>query len=110
MNKIIFIALLLLLLKGKAWATPTKGLAFERFFERETVRFNLPKGLLSRVAKQESNYNPNVSGRDGEIGLMQFMPATAQDMGINPAIPEEAAQEDVLCRRSSQASRMRVMS
>lgn len=49
----------------------------------------LPPGLLSRLLYQESRYRSDiVSGKTrssaGAIGIAQFMPATALEMGVNP--------------------------
>ncbi len=37
--------------------------------------------LASAVVRHESNFNPNVTGRAGEIGLMQIKLSTARAMG-----------------------------
>ncbi|WP_444772112.1 lytic transglycosylase domain-containing protein [Rhodopseudomonas sp. NSM] len=50
--------------------------------EREAASFRLPPALLDAVMAVESSYNPGVVGMDGEIGLMQLMPATARMMGF----------------------------
>jgi soluble lytic murein transglycosylase-like protein len=52
--------------------------------------YGLPTGLLARLLWQESRFNPNAQGAHGEIGIAQFMPATAADLGIDPADPEQA--------------------
>jgi len=42
------------------------------------------------IADMESDFNPNVTGKSGEIGLMQLMPGTAKQVGINnPYNPSE---------------------
>lgn len=75
----------------KEWITPDTGKQFESSFDSAEIRFGLPKGMLSRVAYQESRYNPNiVNTKSGAQGLMQFMPATAKDIGVDPFDPYEA--------------------
>ncbi len=59
-------------------------------FAAASSYYNLPPGLLSAVAKVESNYNPSAVSPAGAIGIMQIMPSTAQGMGINPADPVQA--------------------
>lgn len=77
--------------KVTEWITTAKGKQFDSHFESAEVRFGLPKGILSRVAYQESRYNPTVvNPKSGAQGLMQFMPATAKELGIDPFNPYEA--------------------
>ncbi len=59
-------------------------------FAAASSYYNLPPGLLSAVAKVESNYNPSAVSPAGAVGIMQIMPSTAQGMGINPADPVQA--------------------
>jgi soluble lytic murein transglycosylase-like protein len=41
----------------------------------------VPVGLARAVVKHESGFNPEVTGRAGEIGLMQIKLSTARGMG-----------------------------
>jgi soluble lytic murein transglycosylase-like protein len=56
------------------WQTPSRGLKYEDWFVKASNIYGLPPGLLSRVAKQESNYDPNVVSHAGAVGLMQIVP------------------------------------
>jgi membrane-bound lytic murein transglycosylase MltF len=40
--------------------------------------------LISALIYQESNFNPNVTGKGGSFGLMQLMPNTATHLGMKP--------------------------
>lgn len=71
-----------------SWVTPAKGKVYQAVFDAATAAYGLPAGLLSRVAYQESRYNPKAVSPAGAIGLMQFMPATAKDFNLNPLDPE----------------------
>lgn len=51
----------------------------------------LPPGTLRAVMQAESAGNPRAVSPKGAKGLFQFMPATAQEYGIDPLIPEQAA-------------------
>lgn len=63
---------------------------FAALFEAAGARHGVSARLLAAVAKAESNFNPNALSRAGAQGLMQFMPATARGMGIDPSDPAQA--------------------
>ncbi|GAA4659709.1 transglycosylase SLT domain-containing protein [Kineococcus glutinatus] len=71
-------------------ATSSTSAPYDAAFAAAEQRYGLPTGLLSAVAKQESGYNPNAKSPAGAQGLMQFMPATAREMGIDPLDPAQA--------------------
>ena len=48
---------------------------------------NVSPALLAALVWQESRWNPLAVSRKGAIGLAQLMPATARDLGVNPADP-----------------------
>lgn len=55
----------------------------------------IPDGMLARLLWQESRYRPEIiDGRKrspvGAMGIAQFMPATAREMGIDPLEPFQA--------------------
>lgn len=45
--------------------------------DRAAARYHVPPRLVAAVIWQETRFNPAASGKAGEIGLMQVMPATA---------------------------------
>ena len=55
-----------------------------------SVLIALPVGVLAAVAKTESAFDPNAVSHAGATGLMQFMPATAEEMGVDPLDPASA--------------------
>ena len=63
---------------------------YRAIIERESQVFGLPPALLDAVMAVESSYNPAVVGMDGEIGLMQVMPATARMLGFTGTLAELA--------------------
>lgn len=95
MNKKILASLLLFLAAGAftvtAWAIPEinrrKAAPFLEAFRAAELKYGLPPDLLNRVAYQESRYDPEAVSPSGAIGLMQFMPATAAQFGIDPRNP-----------------------
>lgn len=55
-------------------------------------QYNLPPGTLGGLAWQESRFNPQAVGSSGEQGMFQFMPKTAQGVGLsNPFDPKASA-------------------
>ena len=46
--------------------------------------------LLSAIAKAESSYNPRAVSQAGARGLMQLMPGTARDLGVDAFNPAQA--------------------
>ncbi len=56
------------------------------------INYGLPENLLARLLWQESRYRPDIiNGATvspaGALGIAQFMPATAEQFGINPLDP-----------------------
>lgn len=51
--------------------------------------------LFVRQAKQESGFNPYATSKAGAAGIFQHMPATAQELGINPYDPTQSIQGGV---------------
>jgi len=64
--------------------------AFQGLFDAAEARYGLPDGLLSAVAKTESSYDPNAVSPAGARGLMQIMPGTARELGVDPTDPAQA--------------------
>jgi soluble lytic murein transglycosylase-like protein len=44
------------------------------------------------IIEAESGCSPAAVSRDGAIGLMQLMPATARELRVNPHLPEQNIQ------------------
>jgi Transglycosylase SLT domain/D-alanyl-D-alanine carboxypeptidase len=58
---------------------------------RASQRWNVGAALLSAQIYAESNFNPFAQSSAGAQGIAQFMPGTAQALGLqNPFDPEEA--------------------
>jgi len=71
--------------RGPTWVSPTNDAAF-----RNAARaVDLSPALLAAVAWRESNFRSDRVSRAGAQGEMQLMPATAQDVGVDPAKPDQ---------------------
>jgi soluble lytic murein transglycosylase-like protein len=66
---------------------------YRAIVEREAVADGIPPELADAVMAVESGYNPATVGADGEIGLMQLMPATAAMLGFSGTLAELAVPE-----------------
>ncbi len=73
-----------------AWKIDPRGNKYDAQFDAAEKKYSLPKGLMRRMAYQESRFNPSAKSPVGALGLMQFMPATAKEFGIDPLNPAQA--------------------
>ncbi len=71
-------------------APPAGAAAHQHLFDAATARHGLPAGLLSAVARVESGYDAGAVSPAGARGLMQIMPGTARDLGVDPMVPAQA--------------------
>ncbi len=55
---------------------------FDEIIEEASQRYNIPKELIKAVIKAESNFNPFAISPKNAIGLMQLLPSTAKEMGV----------------------------
>lgn len=63
---------------------------YKLMFAKYTRIYALPKNLLRNIAWQESRYKPDAVSPVGARGLMQFMPATAAEWGVDVNDPESS--------------------
>ncbi len=62
----------------------------DEIIHRAARHFEVEPSLIRSVIKVESNYNAGATSSKGAMGLMQLMPGTAADLGVNrPYDPEE---------------------
>jgi hypothetical protein len=63
-------------------AKPGRG-AVGKLLDRYADRYGLERSLVHAVALAESAYNAHAVSHAGAVGVMQVMPATAADYGVN---------------------------
>ncbi len=56
---------------------------FDHLFRKYSIQIGWDWRLLAAQAYQESTFDPNAVSYMGALGLMQLMPATARNVGIN---------------------------
>jgi hypothetical protein len=66
------------------------GVPYADLFTRAASRHGVDAALLAAVASKESNFDSRAVSPAGAQGLMQFMPATAAGLGVNPLDPGSA--------------------
>lgn len=54
-------------------------------------KYNLPESFVASVMKAESAFHPDAVSPKGAIGLMQLMPGTAHELGVDPHDPLQNA-------------------
>ena len=72
-------------------AAPAPAIAPADWVEAAAKKYALPESFVRSVVKAESGGNPNALSPRGAIGLMQLMPDTAKDLGVDPKNPKENA-------------------
>ncbi len=75
---------------GTATGASLSGVPYADLFTRAASRHGVDPALLAAVAKQESGFNASAVSPAGAQGLMQFMPATARGLGVDPFDPASA--------------------
>ena len=63
---------------------------YATLFAQAAERTGVPARVLAAVASAESGFNPNAVSPAGARGLMQLMPGTARELGVDPMDPTSA--------------------
>lgn len=77
------------------WELPAAGEPYRERIAAAELRYGLPQDLLARLLWQESRFRPEIingaiASSAGALGIAQFMPATAAELGIDPLDPNQA--------------------
>jgi hypothetical protein len=63
--------------------------AYDGLIEYYAQLHQVAAPLVRAIMHTESAFNPAARSRAGAIGLMQLMPSTARELGVNPFVPEQ---------------------
>lgn len=64
--------------------------SFESLIQKASQKYGVDADLVKAVIQNESAYDPAAVSSAGAMGLMQLMPATAENLGVeNPMDPAE---------------------
>ena len=63
------------------------------------LKYGVDPAIALAVAHEESGFNPNARGSAGEVGLYQLMPATADQLGVDPYDTAQNIQGGILYLR-----------
>ena len=67
--------------------------SYANLVRQEAARNGLDPALVKAVITAESGFNSSVMSEAGAVGLMQIMPATAQDLGLRADAERSVAQK-----------------
>ena len=62
---------------------PSRYTRFDEWIRQAAALYQIPEQLVRAVIKVESDYDPRAVSYAGARGLMQLMPGTAADMGVD---------------------------
>jgi hypothetical protein len=68
---------------NRSWTREMASPALCRQIEAVALKAHLPPAFLARLLWQESSFRADVVSPAGALGIAQFMPATAQDRGLD---------------------------
>ena len=76
--------------RATVYVAPNRSRQFDPIIKLHAARHGIRADLVRAVVQVESAFNPSAVSPKGAMGLMQLMPATAQELGVgNPFNPEE---------------------
>jgi soluble lytic murein transglycosylase-like protein len=80
--------------------TSVKSAPYDAVIEEHATAQGVSPDLVRAVIQVESAFNPQALSPKGAMGLMQLMPATARELGVeNPFLPEENIRGGVVYLR-----------
>lgn len=80
-------------LEGNGSLTKSSGNdQYDAWITQSAAEHGVPANLLSSLLEVESGYNPDAKSGAGAVGIAQFMPSTAEEIGIDPMNPQQAIE------------------
>ena len=77
-------------LQGEPQKTdPVASTAPRQLADAAADKYGLPRQLVRSVMAAESGFDPRALSPKGAVGLMQLMPVTAQNLGVDPSDPAQ---------------------
>jgi soluble lytic murein transglycosylase-like protein len=56
---------------------------FDPLIKEASQKFGVRENLIRAVIKAESDFDPEAESSSGAVGLMQLLPSTAREVGVN---------------------------
>jgi soluble lytic murein transglycosylase-like protein len=82
---------------ARTFSTDLKMRDYEPLIVQASTKYSVDPDIVRAVIKVESNFNNHAVSSKGAQGLMQLMPQTARDLGVNdPFEPESNIHGGVL--------------
>jgi soluble lytic murein transglycosylase-like protein len=70
-------------------AAPVQPVSLKQMIDNAARKYGLPPAFVHAVIAAESGYHADAISPKGAIGLMQLMPATARELGVDPKVAEQ---------------------
>jgi soluble lytic murein transglycosylase-like protein len=74
-----------------AAGAPAKPQTPKEMAAQAAQKYLLPDSFVQSVMKAESGFQPDAVSPKGAVGLMQLMPETARELGVDPRDPHQNA-------------------
>lgn len=79
-------------------ASAMKTTKYDAYFKKAAQKYGVSESLLKGIAKAESNFNARDLSSSGAMGVMQLMPETARELGVDdPYDPEQNIMGGAKC-------------